>query len=128
MRLIDADALTDAMYTETMLKDTDMQRWDSGCWIRYKLFENVLKEQPTIDAMPRWIPVSERLPEIDMHYPHSEPYLVVYDGGSMDVARWSNINWFWVDHVTEPYWCKAQYCEVIAWMPLPKPYQEEDHE
>lgn len=52
MRLIDADALTDAMYTETILKDTDMQRWDSGCWIRYKLFENVLKEQPTIDAVP----------------------------------------------------------------------------
>ena len=52
MRPIDADALKDAMYTETMLKDTDMQRWDSGCWIRYKLFENVLKEQPTIDAVP----------------------------------------------------------------------------
>ena len=52
MRMIDEDALKDAMYTETMLKDTDMQRWDSGCWIRYKLFENVLREQPTIDAVP----------------------------------------------------------------------------
>ncbi len=59
MRLIDADALKNAMYTETMLKDTDMQRWDSGCWIRYKLFENVLREQPTVDAVPvrrgKWI-------------------------------------------------------------------------
>ena len=56
MRVIDADALKDAMYTETMLKDTDMQRWDSGCWIRYKLFENVLKEQSTVDAIPvSWI-------------------------------------------------------------------------
>lgn len=51
-RLIDADALERAMYEEVFEKDTDMQRWDSGCWIRYKLFENVLDAQPTIDAVP----------------------------------------------------------------------------
>lgn len=49
MRCIDADELSRRMYTEAFLKDTDMQKWDSGCWIRYKLFENVLKEQPTIE-------------------------------------------------------------------------------
>ena len=52
MRPIDADALARAMYEESFEKDSDMQRWDSGCWIRYKLFENVLDEQPTIDAVP----------------------------------------------------------------------------
>ena len=51
-RLIDADALMASMYDEAFEKDTDMQRWDSGCWIRYKLFENVLDEQPAIDAVP----------------------------------------------------------------------------
>jgi hypothetical protein len=51
-RPIDADALARAMYEESFEKDSDMQRWDSGCWIRYKLFENVLDEQPTIDAIP----------------------------------------------------------------------------
>lgn len=51
-RLIDADALSMAMYHEAMEKDSDFQRWDSGCWIRYKLFENVLDAQPTIDAVP----------------------------------------------------------------------------
>ena len=59
-RLIDADALERAMYEEAFEKDTDMQRWDSGCWIRYKLFENVLDAQPTVDAVPvrhgKWIP------------------------------------------------------------------------
>ena len=58
-RLIDADALSMAMYHEAMEKDSDFQRWDSGCWIRYKLFENVLKAQPTIEAEPvrhgKWI-------------------------------------------------------------------------
>lgn len=52
MRLIDADAFEQAMYEEAFEKDSDMQRWDSGFWIRYKLYENVLDAQPTIDAEP----------------------------------------------------------------------------
>ena len=56
MRLIDADDFGNRMYHEAFEKDTDMQKWDSGCWIRYKLFENVLREQPT--AQPeRDIPI-----------------------------------------------------------------------
>ena len=49
MRLIDADDFGNRMYHEVFEKDTDMQKWDSGCWMRYKLFENILKEQPTIE-------------------------------------------------------------------------------
>lgn len=49
MRAINADDLRSRMYHEAFEKDTDMQKWDSGCWIRYKLFENVLDEQPTIE-------------------------------------------------------------------------------
>lgn len=51
-RLIDAIALDRAMYEEAFEKDSDMQRWDSGCWIRYKLYERVLDAQPTVDAEP----------------------------------------------------------------------------
>ena len=51
-RYIDADAFEQAMYEEAFEKDSDMQRWDSGFWIRYKLYENVLDAQPTIDAVP----------------------------------------------------------------------------
>ena len=36
MRLIDADELRRRMYTEAFVKDTDMQKWDSGCWIYYR--------------------------------------------------------------------------------------------
>ncbi len=49
MRLIDAEALKDAMYHEAFETDTDMQKWDSGCWIRYKLFENAIDSAPTIE-------------------------------------------------------------------------------
>lgn len=48
MRVIDGDKLADAMYHEAFETDNDMQKWDSGCWIRYKLFENILEEAPTI--------------------------------------------------------------------------------
>ena len=51
MRLIDADALRETMYHEAFETDTDMQKWDGGCWIRYKMFENALENAPTIDAV-----------------------------------------------------------------------------
>ena len=50
MRLIDADALRERMYHDAFETDSDMQKWDSGCWIRYKMFENALEEAPTVDA------------------------------------------------------------------------------
>lgn len=52
MRLIDADALREKMYHEAFEKDSDMQKWDSGCWIRYRMFENAIDSAPTVDAVP----------------------------------------------------------------------------
>ena len=61
MRLIDADALNNSMYHEAFETDSELQKWDSGCWIRYKMFENHLDNVPIIDAMPvvhgEWIAV-----------------------------------------------------------------------
>lgn len=51
MRPIDADALIKRMYHDAFETDTDMQKWDSGCWIRYKMFENAIDDAPTIDAV-----------------------------------------------------------------------------
>ena len=49
--LIDRLSLGNRMYHEAFEKDSDMQKWDSGCWIRYKLFENVLRDTPSVDAV-----------------------------------------------------------------------------
>lgn len=58
-RLISADRLEADMYHNAFEIDTDLQKWDSGCWIRYKMFENVIDAQPTVEAEPirhgRWI-------------------------------------------------------------------------
>lgn len=47
-RLIDGDALRQAMYHEAFELDSPMQKWDSGCWIRYKMFERMEEDAPTI--------------------------------------------------------------------------------
>lgn len=47
-RLIDADALRAGMYHEAFETDSELQRWDSGCWVRYKMFENHMDNAPTI--------------------------------------------------------------------------------
>lgn len=47
----DLDMLEECMYHEAFEKTSDMQRWDSGCWIRYKMFENVIKSIPTADVV-----------------------------------------------------------------------------
>ena len=52
MRMIDADALNDSMYHEAFETDSELQKWDSGCWIRYKMFEKHLDMAPTVDAVP----------------------------------------------------------------------------
>lgn len=56
-RLIDANALMERMYHDAFETDTDMQKWDSGCWIRYKMFENAIDDAPTIEERKagRWI-------------------------------------------------------------------------
>ena len=53
--LISRQALRDAMYHEAFETDTEMQRWDSGCWIRYKLFENVIDNLPSAERKGEWI-------------------------------------------------------------------------
>ena len=81
-----------------------------------------IKDLPTANVIeaPGWIPVSERLPEANEKDENDfiKAYLV-QDARWMDVARWDG-----------EYWIAWGYGtvlkDVIAWMPLPKPYREED--
>ena len=46
-RPIDSQELRNAMYHEAFETDSDEQMWDSGCWIRYKMFERILNSMPS---------------------------------------------------------------------------------
>ena len=49
---IDVDEFRRVMYHEAFETDSDLQKWDSGCWIRYKMFENAIKNFPIADVVP----------------------------------------------------------------------------
>ena len=46
--LIDRARLSTEMYNEAFETDTDLQRWDSGCWIRFKMFEDKCDSASTV--------------------------------------------------------------------------------
>lgn len=48
--LIDRAALRAAMYEAAFETDSDEQKWDSGCWIRYKMFERIVESMPSVPS------------------------------------------------------------------------------
>lgn len=67
MRRIDADELMKAMYHRAFETDGDTM-WQSGCWVRYRAIEQVVKEQPIIEPKKgRWIKGGEQ-PYFRKHY------------------------------------------------------------
>jgi hypothetical protein len=85
--------------------------------------------------MPRWIPVAERLPEEDSNVLVS----YCYKEGEGDTSH-SNIaitsyghmyfggNKVGIHHWRAPFKYFHNNYEVIAWMPLPEPYREEEQD
>ena len=71
-------------------------------------------------AEPKWIPVTERLPEAER-----KSYWVCTDTGYQCECRWIN-NRFGVIELDEWGWSIfdiPQYQKVMAWMDLPEPYK-----
>lgn len=87
------------------------------------LVEDRIKRLPSAE---RWVPCSERLPEATR-----ESYWVCTDIGSQHECRWTNSSPIWTNLTTEWHWNifdLPQYTKVVAWMPLPEPYEEHSME
>lgn len=124
-RLIDADALI-----ESICHTADLGGWIGDTLRNIKrLAVRYINETPTIDAVSEWIPCSERLPEKDGRYLTTYP--LIRD------MKWVNILWYGkpsmpsrdvqgkVWYVSDEEYGDVPYDDVIAWMPLPKPYKED---
>lgn len=84
-------------------------------WCDKDEVSTVLNDLPSAQPEQRWIPVSEKLPEV------REWVLCQCRAGIMDVLRLTE------DGDWNKNYPHAEYMSgfVIAWMPLPEPYKEE---
>lgn len=93
-------------------------------WVK-TLFATMVKQLPSVRPQePKWISVSERLPE------EKGVYLVARKnkgfGGKGSFTNHISINVRGYTGGTSR-WGKAQ-CGIVAWMPLPKPYEPQESE
>lgn len=103
-RLIDANKLLDSpIRVEGLI--------GGKCYIR-AIPEDAIKNAPTIDAVPQWIPVTERLPEEIICFLY---VLVTTTYGTVSAATY--------DSTTKQFYDEKEILSVVAWMPMPKPYQ-----
>lgn len=89
----------------------------------------------------KWIPVSERLPEdtypVNITWVNHNPesyYTDIKDKPFTATGHYCNGRWWWYSTTCQDYLDEYGRCdvdamdddiEVIAWMPLPKPYKAE---
>lgn len=75
---------------------------------------------PPVKPVQNWTPTSERLPKTNEYVGNvAKHYLIQDEFGDMEVAAYTTRGWIPI-HTIEAF----EY-EVVAWMPLPKPYKAE---
>lgn len=91
-----------------IINDAHNEGYDVGYWAGRRDYE------------PRWIPVTERLPEKIGNY-----LVTCLDGG-----RQTDLGYWHIDECGEGFW-SCNWCDansVMAWMPLPTPYKGGEEE
>lgn len=81
-------------------------------------FMEALEAVPSAEAVQRWIPCSERLPE------EGEYLLVCDEDGDIELGYYEDGNWYWLAEAISDY--TTRYYGCVAWMPLPEPWKEEN--
>lgn len=91
-----------------------------GDGFQYEKWRQYFCELPS--AQPRWIPCSERLPEPNEIEENGclRYYLTQNEYGDMMVCSWNGFKW------EQIYQLESTDEEVVAWMPLPKPWKGEE--
>ena len=113
-QLINADALKETINAHDYVLKDCLNTTDKGMFTVGIM--QAIDEQPTIDAEPHWIPCNERLPEDD-----TEVIVSCTDDSGDSEFSYTTTGWhfkgMWVVGNERSYF-------VRAWMPMPKPYEE----
>ena len=123
MRLIDADELWEKMYRYTDNEGAKMPYGDDDSLIHKDSACFLIENAPTIKPEPQWIPVAERLPEDEYVLISKKPTKISGDKWSVAIAiriadpRSRKVQW------RDSGFGVIQDDKVLAWMPLPKPWE-----
>ena len=98
MRLIDADALLEKI--ENPYQYREIARW--------------VNDEPTVKPKLKWIPCSERLPEVGEDVLFSVSGIYAAEGCLREDGNWAQFRWDGIQHKNM----------VDAWVQLPEPYKE----
>lgn len=117
MRAVDGDKIVKILTVQGNLEMADNPKLSVELQV-YKDMLDEINEMPTIEPEPHWIPWdSGRFPD------DSGTYIVTaYDGAKERVtfAKYQKRLKRWELTGARSYW------KVLAWMPLPEPYKEDD--
>lgn len=89
--------------------------WDHGYNCGIERAESEIECAPTVEAEPKWIPVSERLPK------QGQEVICQCRASIIKVLK-LDANGDWYQDANHCYMSGF----VIAWMPLPKPYERKE--
>lgn len=90
-------------------------------------FPSAQPERNCSEIPNNWIPCSERLPEEDHQLGGSGKQFS--DNVLISIVNRDDEDaWIYVSHTIDGEWALdlSRYCKVLAWMPLPSPYQPEE--
>ena len=93
-----------------VLKDIS---WQMGSVKRRQNIEAIDMAIESLQTESEWIPCSERLPKTGEQVLCCDSQSRVFTSALTEIAS-NGMTFF------------GQHCKVIAWMPLPKPYREDD--
>jgi len=102
-------------------KEFEQLEWLLKTHYKKKPCEDTISRPDAIAEPQQWIPVTEHLPEEER-----KNYWICTDTGRQCECRWTN-NCFGIGESDEWGWSIfdiPRYSHVVAWMPLPEPYQE----
>ncbi len=110
----------DCISRAELKKWLDMNFDFGGAARKIELFDRLDKELPPVTPTQKWIPVSERLPNRDEYIKNNGLFNV--SDGNRSYSEWFDI--YDKKMFGEPTMSSFRVDRaVIAWMPLPKPYE-----
>lgn len=148
MRLIDADKLANLLKNNLQLFEKMISEHGKGLVHGTRIAINRIAEQPTISPeslRPQWIPVTERLPKTSKQYLVTVDELRLpkntYDSVDSPTERlfvtsmhfdctnklWHDSDGFVINALIDPE-DVLNGCVAVAWLPLPEPYKEDEHD